>query len=68
MPNGSTDDGCRDDEQTKLDDQGFYTYVVGTEAQRGQAETIPEVTFVPLSAEHGPGRPLPPVAKPAAQP
>jgi hypothetical protein len=52
MPDGSYDDGCRDDDQTTLDANGFYAYVVGTEAQRAQIENIPGLTFVPLSAAH----------------
>lgn len=52
MPDGSYDEGCRDDDQTKLDAQGFYTYVIGTEAQRAQIEKIPGVTFIPLSAAY----------------
>jgi hypothetical protein len=52
MPDGSDDDGCRDDDETKLDVKGFYTYVVGTEAQRAQIESVSGLTFVPLSAAH----------------
>jgi hypothetical protein len=50
MPDGSTDYGCRNDDETTLDASGYYTYVVGTEAQRAAIEQIPEVTFVPWSA------------------
>jgi hypothetical protein len=46
-----TDPGCRADDVTKLDKDGYYTYVVGTEAQRAQIETIPGVTFLPFSAD-----------------
>lgn len=52
LPNGSYDDGCRDDSQTAVDAQGFYTYVVGSESQRAQIESMPSVTFVPISSEH----------------
>lgn len=52
MPDGFYDDGCRDDDQTAVNAQGFYTYVVGTESQRAQIETMPAVTFVPISSEH----------------
>jgi hypothetical protein len=52
MPNGSYDDGCRDDAQTHVDAQGFYTYVVGAESQRAQIESMPSVTFVPVSSAH----------------
>ena len=51
LPNGSYDNGCRDDSQTQVDPRGFYTYVVGTESQRAQIETIPSV-FVPISSAH----------------
>jgi hypothetical protein len=52
MPDGSYDDGCRDDSQTRLDDQGFYTYVVGNESQRARIEAMPSMTFVPISSAH----------------
>jgi hypothetical protein len=52
LPNGTYDDGCRDDTHTKLDAHGFYTYIVGTESQRAQIEAVPSVTFVPISSEH----------------
>lgn len=52
MPDGSYDDGCRDDSQTKVDAQGSYTYVVGTESLRAQIDSLPSATFVPLSSEH----------------
>ena len=51
MPNGSFDYGCRNDQQTKLDSDGYYTYIVGTEDQRAQIDAIPAANFVPLSAE-----------------
>jgi hypothetical protein len=41
----------RNDEQTVLDRDGHYTYVVGTEAQRAAIERIPGVTFLPFSAD-----------------
>jgi hypothetical protein len=47
---GTLDYGCRYDDNTKLDLTGYYTYVVGTEAQRAQIEATPGVTFLPLSA------------------
>lgn len=50
LPDGSTDYGCRDDDETVLDASGYYTFVVGTEAQRAAIEQIPGVTFVPWSA------------------
>ena len=52
MANGSIDYGCRNDEQTKLDSEGYYTYIVGTAAQRSEITGVPEANFVPLSTEH----------------
>jgi hypothetical protein len=49
LPGGRVDDGCRHDSQTALDRHGYYTYVVGTEAQRGAIERIPGATFLPFS-------------------
>jgi hypothetical protein len=49
LSDGTTDYGCRSDEQTVLDSSGYYTYVLGTEAQRAAIEAIPGVTFLPLS-------------------
>lgn len=49
LPDGSLDYGCRADYQTRLDSTGYYTFVVGTEAQRSAIETIPGATFVPFS-------------------
>jgi hypothetical protein len=50
LPDGTTDVGCRDDEQTKLNAAGFYTYVIGTESQGAAIEQIPGVTFLPFSS------------------
>jgi hypothetical protein len=50
LPGGQTDYGCRYDNQARLDRQGYYTFVVGTEAQRAAIERIPGATFLPLSA------------------
>lgn len=49
LPGGATDYGCRPDEATRLNAQGYYTYVVGTEAQRAAIEKIPGATFLPFS-------------------
>jgi len=49
LSDGSTDYGCRNDDETTLDAAGYYTYVVGTEAQRSAIEQIPGATFVPWS-------------------
>jgi hypothetical protein len=50
LPGGQTDYGCRYDQQARLDRHGYYTFVVGTEAQRAAIERIPGATFLPLSA------------------
>jgi hypothetical protein len=50
LAGGKVDYGCRDDSQTALDRHGYYTYVVGTEAQRAAISRIPGVTFLPFSA------------------
>ncbi|MFJ9371232.1 hypothetical protein ACIRRA_43465 [Nocardia sp. NPDC101769] len=52
LPDGSTDLGCRADNVTKLDANGYYTYVLATEAQRAAVEAIPNATFVPWSVQH----------------
>jgi hypothetical protein len=49
LPNGQVDFGCRYDDQIKLT-HGYYTIVVGTEAQRAAIERIPGATFLPLSS------------------
>jgi hypothetical protein len=49
LPDGSIDYGCRYDSQVAHDRQGYYTFVVGTEAQRAAIERIPGVTFLPFS-------------------
>jgi hypothetical protein len=50
VPGGKTDYGCRYDSQVASDRQGYYTFVVGTEAQRSVIERIPGATFLPFSA------------------
>jgi hypothetical protein len=49
LPGGKVDYGCRNDTQTRLDDHGDYTYIVGTEAQRATIDSIPGATFLPFS-------------------
>ncbi len=44
------DYGCRYDRQVALDNTGYYTFVIGTEAQRAAIEQNPGVTFLPLSS------------------
>jgi hypothetical protein len=52
LTDGTTDYGCRYDSQVKLDNAGYYTFVLGTESQRAAIEKIPGVTFLPFSAAH----------------
>lgn len=50
LADGSTDYGCRHDDDVRLDCRGYYTIVIGTEDQRAAVEENRSVTFVPLSA------------------
>ena len=50
LPDGTTDVGCRYDEQAKLNAAGQYTFVIGTESQRAAIEQIPGVTFLPFTS------------------
>jgi hypothetical protein len=50
LPGGTVDYGCRYDSQVRLDWQGDYMFVLGTEAQRAAIERIPGTTFLPFSA------------------
>ena len=50
LPDGKVDEGCRYDSQVKLDQNGYYTIVVGTETQSAAIERIPGTTFLPFSA------------------
>jgi hypothetical protein len=49
LPDGQTDYGCRYDSQVAADRHGYYTFVVGTEAQRPVVKRIPGATFLPFS-------------------
>jgi hypothetical protein len=49
LPDGAVDYGCRYDSQVTLDRDGYYTFVVGTEAQRAAIDQIPDATFLPFS-------------------
>jgi hypothetical protein len=49
-PSGGTDDGCRADDQVKLDAADDYAFVLGTEAQRAAIEGVADATFLPFSA------------------
>jgi hypothetical protein len=49
LPGGGVDYGCRYDSQVRLDQRGYYTFVVGTEAQRAAIDQIPGATFLPFS-------------------
>ena len=51
-PDGSTENGCRTDEQTNLDSAGNYTYVLAGPTQRDRIREIPGATYVPISREH----------------
>jgi hypothetical protein len=44
------DYGCRNNDQTRVDRDGYYTWVVGDESQRAEISRIPDATFVPLSS------------------
>jgi hypothetical protein len=46
---GTVDYGCRYDDNTSVDRVGYYTYVIGTEAQRATIEAIRDATFLPFS-------------------
>jgi hypothetical protein len=50
LPGGQTDYGCRHDSQVTVGPNGYYTFVVGSEAQRPVIERIPGATFLPFSA------------------
>ncbi len=50
LPDGTTDYGCRADEATKINSNGYYTYVIGSEAQRSAIERVPGITFLPFSS------------------
>lgn len=52
LPNDRVDYGCRHDSVTKLDSDGYYTYVIGTERQRPAIERVPGATFLPFSTEY----------------
>ena len=49
LPDGKTDLGCRADDATKVNADGTYTYVIGTEAQRATIDRVAGATFLPLS-------------------
>ena len=50
LSNGTTDYGCRADDATKINSNGDYTYVIGSETQRAAIERLPGVTFLPFSS------------------
>jgi hypothetical protein len=52
LPDGQADFGCRHDSQVRLDPDGYYTFVVGTESQRAAIERIPGATFLPFSTAY----------------
>jgi hypothetical protein len=49
LPGGKVDLGCRYDNQVELDAHGYYTFVLGTEAQRAAINRVPATTFLPFS-------------------
>ncbi len=49
LPDRTVDYGCRHDSQVTLYRDGYYTFVVGTEAQRAAIDQIPGATFLPFS-------------------
>jgi len=51
VPDGQVDYGCRYDDDTRVDQLGYYTYLLGTEAQRATIEGLPDTTFLPFSAD-----------------
>jgi hypothetical protein len=50
-PRGATTYGCATDDETILDDQGYYTYVIGPERHRNAVAKIEGTTFVPTSTK-----------------
>jgi hypothetical protein len=52
LPDGAVDAGCRADTVTARDAAGYFTFVLGTEAQRAAVEAVPGVTFVPFSSRY----------------
>jgi len=52
LPDGTVDYGCRYDSQVRLDRNGYYTIVVGTEPERAAIERIPGATFLPFSVTY----------------
>ena len=51
LADGTVDYGCRYDANTSLDRDGYFTYVIGTEAQRATIEGIRGATFLPFSLD-----------------
>jgi hypothetical protein len=49
LADGRVHYGCRYNDETKVDHLGYYTYVLGTEDQRGAIEAMDKVTFLPFS-------------------
>jgi hypothetical protein len=56
LPGGAVDYACRHDSQVTLGADGYYTFVVGTEAQRATIDQIPGAAICPLAtlASSGP--------------
>lgn len=49
LPGGRLDYGCRADEQTKVNADGDYTYVIGSEAQQAAISRVTGATFLPFA-------------------
>lgn len=49
LPSGNQELGCRADNETKLDRQGRYTYVVASQAQKQAVSRWKKTTFLPTS-------------------
>jgi hypothetical protein len=52
LADGSKDIGCHSDADTVTDAAGYYTFVLGTEAQRAAIQAVPGVTFIPFSSQY----------------
>ena len=61
LAGGQVDYGCRADEATKLNAAGYYSYVIGSEAERAAISRVAGATFLPFSSTQTTplGRPWP---------
>lgn len=51
LADGTVDYGCRYDDNTDLNRDGSFMYVIGTEAQRNTIERVRGATFLPFSLD-----------------